>query len=72
MQLSEQDIFELMHFMDVDASGEIDFEEFCMGVMEERTLLTSAKLRVAFNYFDKNADGCIDVGACLSRTVALY
>ena len=48
--------------MDVDASGEIDFDEFCMGVLDEKTLLTPAKLLVAFNYFDKNDDGRIDAG----------
>lgn len=60
-----------MHFMDVDASGEIDFDEFCMGVMDEKALLTPAKLQVAFNYFDKNDDGRIDVGMGLAPSTTL-
>lgn len=68
VQLNDQDIHELMHFMDVDASGEIDFDEFCMGILDEKALLTSARLKVAFRYFDVNDDGRIDIGVCCTRT----
>ena len=48
--------------MDVDGNERIDLDEFAMGIMEDKQLLTEAKLKAAFDYFDKDRSGAIDLG----------
>ena len=62
LQLGDDEIEELLDFMDVDGSGTIDYHEFVMGVLEDKQLLTEAKLRAAFDYFDLDHNGTIDIG----------
>lgn len=61
VQLSEDEIENLLQFMDVDGSGTIDYHEFVVGVLEDKQLLTEAKLRAAFDYFDTDRNGLIDI-----------
>ena len=62
LQLKEEDIEELVESMDVDGNERIDLDEFVMGIMEDKQLLTEAKLKAAFDYFDKDRSGAIDLG----------
>ena len=68
MQLGDDEIEDLLDFMDVDGSGTIDYHEFVMGVLEDKQLLTEAKLQAAFDYFDLDHNGKIDIGECLLAT----
>jgi len=45
--------------VDIDKSGFIDYSEFVVAAMNEKTLLTNEKLQTAFNMFDKDASGFI-------------
>lgn len=47
---------------DVDCSGDVNFEEFVAGVLEDGDLLTSSKLHVAFDFLDKDQNGMVDLG----------
>ena len=58
--------------MDVDGSGTIDYHEFVMGVLEDKQLLTEAKLQAAFDYFDLDHNGKIDIGELLPATHFCY
>ena len=62
MQLREDEVDELMRFMDVDRSGSVKYEEFVVGLLEEVELLSATKLQVAFEYLDKDRNGRVDVG----------
>lgn len=62
MQLGDEDIEELVDSMDVDGNELIDYHEFVMGMKEDKQLLTEAKLHAAFEYFDKDKNGSIDLG----------
>lgn len=48
--------------MDVDGNHMVDYHEFVMGTLEDKQLLTEAKLRAAFDFFDKDRNGYIDIG----------
>lgn len=48
--------------MDVDGNHMVDYHEFVMGTLEDKQLLTEAKLRAAFDYFDSDRNGYIDIG----------
>ena len=62
MQLGEDEIEELLEYMDVDGNHMVDYHEFVMGTLEDKQLLTEAKLRAAFDYFDSDRNGYIDIG----------
>ncbi len=61
-QLTHDEIGAMMVFMDVDGNQSIDFHEFAMGILEEEELISEAKLRLAFDYFDSDHNGYIDLG----------
>eukprot|EP00884_Botryococcus_braunii_P001916 jgi/Botrbrau1/11725/Bobra.0195s0052.1 len=48
--------------MDVDGNQCIDFHEFAMGILEEQELITEAKMRLAFDFFDSDGNGLIELG----------
>ena len=48
--------------VDVDHSGEIDFSEFMAASVDKSKLFTDAKLRAAYNSFDKDGCGHLKVG----------
>lgn len=62
-QLTTEDVSALVAFMDVDGDQSIDFHEFTMGFMEEKQLVTEAKMRLAFDFFDTDHNGRIDIRA---------
>ena len=67
LQLGEDEIEELLEYMDVDGNHMVDYHEFVMGTLEDKQLLTEAKLRAAFDYFDSDRNGYIDIGeVCLT------
>ena len=45
--------------VDTDQSGYIDYTEFVVAAMNEKTLLTNERLAGAFKMFDKDASGSI-------------
>ena len=51
-------IFELV---DADHSQEIDFSEFVTATANREILLKKDKLKQAFDYFDKDKSGSIDI-----------
>eukprot|EP01070_Trichotokara_eunicae_P008135 Trichotokara_eunicae@DN5648_c0_g1_i3.p1 len=57
---SDDEITELVHFIDADGSGEIDFEEF-MTIMSTRIKDNDVEeeMRAAFSVFDSDGDGWI-------------
>ena len=69
VQLTDVDIEELVDSMDVDGNDLIDYHEFVMGIMEDKQLLTEAKLRAAFDYFDRDRNGSIELS---KFTVSLW
>ena len=62
LQLGEDEIEELLEYMDVDGNHLVDYHEFVMGTLEDKQLLTEAKLRATFDYFDNDRNGYIDIG----------
>ena len=63
-QLGDDEIEELIEYMDVDGNHMVDYHEFVMGTLEDKQLLTEAKLRAAFDFFDSDRNGYIDIGRC--------
>jgi len=61
VQLSDDEIEELLEFMDVDGDHMVDYHEFVIGTLEDKQMLTEAKLRAAFNFFDSDRNGHIDI-----------
>lgn len=57
--------------MDVDGNQMVDYHEFVMGTLEDKQLLTEAKLRVAFDYFDEDRNGYIDIGRASLQSCCL-
>ena len=47
--------------VDVDNSGEIDFSEFVTATCDRDILLSEAKLKQAFRYYDKDDGGSISL-----------
>ncbi len=57
--LSKDDVGKLFDSVDIDKSGFIDYSEFVIASMNEKTLLSNDKLLAAFNMFDKDKSGKI-------------
>ena len=47
------EVDKLFSSIDTDGSGTIDYTEFVIATMNEKTLLQDEKLRAAFKMFDK-------------------
>lgn len=45
--------------VDADGNGEIDYSEFVIATMNEKSLLSNNKLETAFKMFDKDGGGSI-------------
>ena len=67
--------------VDVDGSGMIDYSEFVMATMNEKELISTEKLKAAFNLFDLDGTGtispdeiksvlCIDDNAIIDKIIA--
>jgi calcium-dependent protein kinase len=46
---------------DLDGNGSIDFSEFYTAAVNHQKLLTKDNIRKAFDTFDVNGDGIIDI-----------
>lgn len=57
MDLAE--VEKMFDAVDIDKSGFIDYSEFVVAAMNEKTLLTNEKLHSAFKMFDKDGSGYI-------------
>ena len=57
--MNKDDIEKMFDAVDIDKSGFIDYSEFVVAAMNEKTLLTNEKLQTAFNMFDKDGSGFI-------------
>ena len=47
--------------LDLDNSGEISYNEFLTSVIDSQKILTEDRLRKAFDMFDKDGSGAIDL-----------
>lgn len=52
---------EVFNKVDLDGNGKIDFHEFIAGAVDHHKMLTKNNLKFAFNLFDQNSDGVIDL-----------
>lgn len=59
--LSDKEIDEIFNRVDCDGTGEIEYSEFVVASMAEEDLLSTARLRKAFQLFDKDNGGTITV-----------
>lgn len=51
--MDKEEIEKMFDAVDIDRSGYIDYSEFVVASMNEKTLLTNEKLQSAFKMFDK-------------------
>ena len=51
--MDKESLEKLFDAVDLDRSGFIDYSEFVIASMNEKTLLTNEKLQAAFKMFDK-------------------
>ena len=54
-------IMEVLKGADIDRDGEISYEEFMLSLTDANFFLNPQNMRDAFNHFDKNGDGAIDI-----------
>ena len=54
-----EEVEQMFDSVDIDRSGFIDYSEFVIAAMNEKTLLTNEKLHGAFKMFDKDGSGYI-------------
>lgn len=47
--------------MDMNKDGKIEYSEFIVAAMDEKTLLSEKRLKAAFDMFDKDKSGNISV-----------
>ena len=59
--LSDKEIDEIFNRVDCDGTGEIEYSEFVIACMDEEDLLSTARLRKAFQLFDQDNGGSITV-----------
>ena len=59
MRAGSQDWHELVHQLDTNHDGKIDYGEFITAAVNRAKLLNSENLRIAFNLFDKDGNGSI-------------
>lgn len=55
--LSEVEFDKLIHKLDQDNSGYIEYEEFLRATMDTESMLTEKNLQMAFDFFDKDGSG---------------
>lgn len=52
---------QIFEVVDIDGSGEIDFNEFITATMDRKKLLSSEKIDLAFKAFDRDGSGSISL-----------
>ncbi|CAN0219366.1 unnamed protein product, partial [Phaeothamnion confervicola] len=57
----QKEVFELMKGIDMDGNQMLDYNEFLAATLEKAVFLRSAYLRTAFDHFDTNSKGFINV-----------
>jgi len=57
--MEKEDVLKMFEAVDIDQSGFIDYSEFVVAAMSEKTLLTDEKLLTTFKMFDKDGSGFI-------------
>ena len=57
MRAGSQDWSELIHQLDTNQDGKIDYGEFITAAVNRARLLNEENLRIAFNMFDKDGNG---------------
>ena len=57
--LSDEEIDEMYAKVDTDNSGEIEYSEFVVATLNEKSILSNNKLHTAFKMFDKDGGGSI-------------
>lgn len=60
-KISEESIIESLSSIDRDGSGYIEYEEFISAAIDKSKLLSTKNLQLAFNHFDKNNSGKLDL-----------
>ena len=55
----EEEVDKIMAQVDTDGSGEIDYTEFIVATMNRQKLLSTERLKQAFNAFDTDGSGSI-------------
>ena len=45
----------------MDGSGEIEFSEWIVASIDKKSLITDEKLKLAFQLFDKDSSGNVDI-----------
>ena len=58
---AEQEADRIMSSVDIDQNGKIDYSEFIAASMNKSKLLTKERLKTAFDHFDKNKSGMINI-----------
>ena len=58
--MAEIHVDEIMKMADLNGNGSIDYTEWLAATLNKQQLLNDAKLRIAFDYFDKDKSGKID------------
>lgn len=57
--INEEEVEKMMKNVDIDGNGTIDYTEFVMATMNEKSLVNNEKLMQAFKMFDKDGSGTI-------------
>jgi len=58
--MAEIHVDEIMKMADLNGNGSIDYTEWLAATLNKQKLLNDTKLRIAFDYFDKDKSGKID------------
>ena len=59
--ISEEILHEFFSTLDLDNSGAISYNEFLTSVIDSHKILTEDRLRKAFDMFDKDGSGTLDI-----------
>lgn len=57
--MNQEEVDKMFEQVDIDGNGYIDYSEFVVASMNEKSLLTTDKLQAAFKMFDKDGSGTI-------------
>lgn len=58
---AELEVERIMTTVDVDRNGTIDYSEFISATINKTKLLTKERMKIAFDHFDKNKSGSINI-----------
>lgn len=55
------DVDDIIRMVDINGNGTIDYSEWLVATMDRDRLLTDDRLKIAFDFFDKDKNGQIDI-----------